>query len=90
RIAALRDSSGALVLRVSDTGIGIEAGDIERLFVEFQRVERDTARRAQGTGLGLALTRKLVEIQGGSIDLESTVNVGTTVTVRLPLAESVP
>ena len=61
--------------------------DIARLFVEFQRVERDTARRSQGTGLGLALTRKLVEIQGGTIDLDSVVNEGTTVTVRLPLPE---
>jgi PAS domain S-box-containing protein len=87
QVLARRDASGGLLLRVSDTGIGVEAEDIARLFVEFQRVERDTARRSQGTGLGLALTRKLVEIQDGTITLESVVNQGTTVTVQLPLSE---
>ncbi|MGB0133900.1 PAS domain-containing sensor histidine kinase, partial [Dokdonella sp.] len=85
RIHATKDASGGLVLRVFDTGIGMEPQDLACLFVEFQRVERDTARRSQGTGLGLALTRKLVEIQDGTIALDSVVNKGTTVTVKLPL-----
>jgi PAS domain S-box-containing protein len=77
-------SAGHLQLQVTDTGIGIEADDIARLFVEFQRVERGTAGRFQGTGLGLALTRKLVEIQHGSITVESEPGRGTTMTVQLP------
>jgi protein-histidine pros-kinase len=85
-ITVERLATGALRTTVSDTGIGIAREDLDQLFVEFQRVDRGTARRFQGTGLGLALTKKLVEIQGGSIAVESELDVGTVVTVDLPLA----
>ena len=84
RIDAASTPDGQLQLQVTDTGIGIAADDIARLFVEFQRVERGVAGRFQGTGLGLALTRKLVEIQHGTITVESESGRGTTMTVRLP------
>lgn len=83
-IAAL---SGANQLRIQirDNGIGINPGDLGKLFVEFQQLDSGSARRYEGTGLGLALTKKLVEFQGGKITVESTKNMGSTFTVMLPL-----
>ena len=60
-----------LMVSVSDTGIGIEAKDQERIFGEFKQIDSSYARRQQGTGLGLTLTRRLVELHGGRIWLES-------------------
>jgi PAS domain S-box-containing protein len=73
-------------LRVSDTGIGIKNEDMQRLFREFEQLETGTARRFEGTGLGLALTKKLVELQGGSIAVESEFGNGTTFSVTMPRA----
>jgi PAS domain S-box-containing protein len=70
---------------VRDSGIGIKPEDMERLFKEFEQLESGTARRYGGTGLGLALTRKIVEIQGGTIIVQSEVGKGSTFTVTLPL-----
>ncbi len=72
-------------LQVRDTGIGIKPEDLGKLFIEFQQLDVGFARRYQGTGLGLALTKKLVELQKGSITVESELNKGSTFTVRLPL-----
>jgi protein-histidine pros-kinase len=83
-IAGLLDT-GRLRLQVRDTGIGIKAEDIERLFVEFQQLDSSLARRYQGTGLGLALTKKIVEFQQGSITVESETGKGSTFTVILPM-----
>ncbi len=71
-------------IRVADTGIGIPQTDIPKIFNEFYRA--DNARRfsEEGTGLGLAIVRSIVEMQGGHIDVESTVGAGTTFTVLLP------
>ena len=71
---------------VSDDGIGIRAEDISRLFTEFEQLETGTARRFGGTGLGLALTRKLVELHGGAIDVESEFGKGSRFGVILPMA----
>jgi signal transduction histidine kinase len=84
------DTLAKLRLRVQDTGIGISAGDIEKLFIEFQQLDTAYARRAGGTGLGLALTRKIVELQGGTIGVESVVGRGTTITVTLPMSDERP
>ena len=73
-----------LQLQVTDSGIGIAPDDLEQLFVEFQRVDSQATRRVHGTGLGLALTKKLVELQGGTISITSALGKGTTVTVELP------
>jgi protein-histidine pros-kinase len=69
---------------VKDTGIGIKAEDMKRLFREFEQLESGAARRFEGSGLGLALSRKLVEHQRGSIDAESEYGKGSTFTVTLP------
>jgi PAS domain S-box-containing protein len=76
---------GRFRLVVSDDGIGIRAEDIGRLFTEFEQLETGTARRFGGTGLGLALTRKLVEVHGGTIDVESEFGKGSSFAVVLPI-----
>jgi PAS domain S-box-containing protein len=78
-------SGGArFALRVRDTGIGIPADQIDRIFREFEQLDTGPGRRYSGTGLGLPLTRKLVELMGGSITVRSEVGVGSTFTARLP------
>lgn len=71
-------------IAVQDTGIGIKPEDQERIFLEFERVEGAHQRQLQGTGLGLALTKKLVELHGGKIWVESEVGRGSTFTFTLP------
>lgn len=78
------DPTGHLRIAVSDTGIGIRPEDFPKLFVEFQQLDSGANRRYQGTGLGLALTRKIVEVQGGRINFTSNVGKGTTFVVSLP------
>ncbi|HEY4038402.1 MAG TPA: PAS domain S-box protein [Burkholderiaceae bacterium] len=82
------DLNGAaeLQLQVRDTGIGIKPEDFGRLFVEFQQLDSSAARRYQGTGLGLALTKKIVEFQRGSIRVASEQGKGSTFTIVLPLS----
>ncbi len=75
-----------LSLAVADTGVGLAAADLPRLFRAFEQIGDGRRRRGAGTGLGLALTRALVELHRGTISVESTPNRGSTFTVRLPLA----
>ena len=70
---------------VADTGVGIAPDDQEAVFEEFRQVGTDAARKHEGTGLGLALTRRFVELHGGNIWLESEVGVGSTFTFALPV-----
>ena len=80
--------SCSLRIRVADTGIGIKAEDQARIFEKFEQVDASPAREQEGTGLGLALTRKLVELHGGQIGVESDgiKGRGSVFTVLLPLA----
>ena len=71
-------------LEVTDTGVGIAAHQLDRLFVEFQQLESGLTKRHQGTGLGLALTKRLVEAQGGSVGVVSTPDRGSTFHAVLP------
>jgi signal transduction histidine kinase len=86
------DGQCSLRIRVADTGIGIKAEDQERIFDKFERGDSASAREQEGTGLGLALTRKLVELHGGSISVESegVKGRGSLFTVLLPLAPPEP
>jgi signal transduction histidine kinase len=79
------DGSGWIEVVVSDTGIGISAEDQKRIFREFEQVDGSHARRYEGTGLGLALTRRLVELQGGMVRVESEVGQGSRFVIRLPI-----
>ena len=72
------------VIQITDTGIGIAAEDIPKALAQFGQVDSALDRNYDGTGLGLPLTKALVELHGGSLDLKSEVGVGTTVTVRFP------
>jgi protein-histidine pros-kinase len=85
-ISAASEGVGSFKLAVRDSGIGIKPEDMARIFKEFEQLESGAARRYDGTGLGLALTRKIVEIQGGAIEVQSEVGKGSTFTVTLPLA----
>jgi PAS domain S-box-containing protein len=84
-ISAVLHETHNFKLSVEDNGIGIRPEDIERLFREFEQLESGAARRYEGTGLGLALTRKMVTLQGGGITVESEVGKGSTFSVVLPL-----
>jgi signal transduction histidine kinase len=87
-LVARRASAGGelLELRVTDTGIGIKAEDLPRLFQEFVQLEAAATKRYEGTGLGLALTKRLVELHGGRIRAESAgEGRGSTFTVVLPI-----
>ena len=70
---------------VRDTGIGIRERDLQRLFTAFSQLEDAKTRRREGTGLGLTITRELVERLGGRIDVSSTFGAGTTFRVVFPL-----
>jgi len=75
-------------ISVSDTGIGIAEGDHEAVFEEFRQVGTDYTKKSQGTGLGLALTRKFVELHGGRIWVNSEPGKGATFTFTLPFART--
>jgi protein-histidine pros-kinase len=84
-ILADRPQEGLLRIQVRDTGIGIREEDFGDLFVEFRQLDSGSTRRYDGTGLGLALTKKIIEFQGGTIAVASEVGQGSTFTVTLPL-----
>ncbi len=81
-----------VAVAVADTGIGISAEDQRLLFQPFSQVDTSLTRRHEGTGLGLALAKQLVELHGGTLEVESVPGAGSTFTVRLPLStpESLP
>lgn len=75
---------GGLAIEVKDTGIGIAPKDISRAMAPFGQVDNTLSRKYEGTGLGLPLTRKFVEIMGGTFNITSEVGKGTTITITLP------
>ncbi len=83
-LEAAVDGDGSFVIGITDSGIGIAPDDIATVMAPFSQVDSDLNRRYEGTGLGLPITKALVELHDGTFDLESEVGVGTTVTVRLP------
>lgn len=84
RVADHPDTGPGIEIAVTDTGIGIGVEDQEKLFREFTQVDGSLSRRHEGTGLGLALTRRLVELHGGQITVRSTPGEGSTFAVWLP------
>jgi two-component system, OmpR family, phosphate regulon sensor histidine kinase PhoR len=82
------DRKGEVVLEVIDTGTGIPAAEIERVFERFYR--RSESRKQEGFGLGLAIARRMVDVMGGRIGAESVEGMGSTFWVRLPVAQPSP
>ena len=83
-VRALPEGQDQLRLEVEDTGDGIAPQDLARLFVEFQQLEQGLSRRHAGTGLGLALTRRIAEAQGGSVGVRSVVGKGSVFHAVMP------
>jgi len=81
-VAAGRD--GQIQIRISDTGIGIPAGDLNRIFERFYRVDKARSRQVGGTGLGLSIVKHAIEQIDGSVAVESQLGSGSTFTVTLP------
>ncbi|XTZ13701.1 SpoIIE family protein phosphatase [Micromonospora echinospora] len=80
----LRPEDGQAVVTVTDTGIGVPAEEMPRLFERFHRIENARSRSNEGSGIGLALVKELVGLHGGGITADSVVGGGTTFTIRLP------
>ena len=78
------ESNDYLIFKVCDTGVGIPPNKLASVLRPFEQASSEYTRDHEGTGLGLAITKELIELHGGSIQIESTVNTGTTVSVRLP------
>ncbi|GIJ47853.1 histidine kinase [Virgisporangium aliadipatigenens] len=85
---AVAAADGHAVVTVSDSGVGVPEHEIPRLFERFHRIENARARSNEGSGIGLALVKELVDLHGGTIAAESTAGRGTTFTIRLPFGRA--
>jgi signal transduction histidine kinase len=83
------ESDALFRIEVEDTGIGVKSEDMHRLFAEFQQLDQGVAKKYPGTGLGLALTKRIVEAQGGKVSVKSVVGQGSTFSAVLPREVSV-
>ena len=84
----VKQEANNLLIAVADTGIGLPKASQGRVFERFYRVDKGRSKKMGGTGLGLSIVKHIVQFYNGSISLESQVNVGTTITVRLPNKET--
>ena len=89
RLKAWNSEDGGFVIQVVDTGVGIAPEDIPKALSHFGRIGNVFTRQQGGSGLGLPLAKTLVELHGGSLDLQSAVGQGTTATIRFPSARVV-
>jgi len=83
-IKVARTSSGSALIKVQDTGIGMTADQLKEAIKTFRQIENSMSRKFNGTGLGLPLTKALIEMHGGTLTLESVVDQGTEISVELP------
>jgi len=79
-----------IYIKIADTGYGIASEDIDKIFEKFYRVNREETADISGTGLGLATSKEIVALHGGAIDVNSQLNQGTEMIVKLPLTEVGP
>jgi two-component system cell cycle sensor histidine kinase PleC len=82
-------ADGQAVIRVKDTGVGIRPDDLPRVVLPFAQANHERTRRGEGTGLGLPLSKGLVELHGGTFEIASRLGIGTTVTIHLPISAAV-
>ncbi|MCS3797429.1 ATP-binding protein [Niastella sp. OAS944] len=83
----LGNADGFAVLKVKDTGVGIPAEELPRMFERFHRVQQVYGRTHEGTGIGLSLIKELVQLHSGEINVESELHVGSIFTVKIPLGK---
>ncbi|MEE8394091.1 MAG: ATP-binding protein, partial [Rhodospirillales bacterium] len=83
-ISASLDDGNACVLTVTDTGVGMDKKELAKAMAQFGRVDSGLERQHEGTGLGLPITMGLIELHGGTFEIESEKGRGTTVTVCFP------
>ena len=88
-VSTRHQAESGLMLAVTDTGIGIAADQQEKALAPFEQIDSSLSRKYAGTGLGLSLTKQLIELHGGTLSLVSEVGVGTTATVEFPPARTV-
>lgn len=84
KIIAKLENNGDMVIRISDTGMGIKKADLKKVMTEFGQVNNNLAKPKEGTGLGLPLSKGLMEMHGGTLSLESKIRVGTVASLRFP------
>lgn len=89
-IAAGMSAEGCVEIAVRDTGIGMSPQDVARVGEPFLQVDGRLARKFEGTGLGLVIAKRLIDMHGGTLRIESVLGAGTTMTVRLPAHRCVP
>lgn len=87
-ISAVQDNTGLVVVKVTDTGMGIQKSEIPRLGERFYRADKTRSRELGGTGLGLSIVKHLVKAHNGSIDIESQVGKGTAVSLTFPINQA--
>src|SRR5260370_29726265 len=87
---AVQRHSETVEISITDTGIGIAASDLGRLFREFQQLDAGAGRHQQGTGLGLALSKRLAALHGGDVRVASELARGRVFTIELPLQQPTP
>jgi len=80
-----RADDGHLAIDVTDTGAGIPANEVERIFERFYRVDRARSRELGGTGLGLSIVKHIAQVHGGTVTVRSAPGEGSTFTIRIPL-----
>jgi signal transduction histidine kinase len=80
----ITDNQGCIEIAVTDTGIGISAQDIEKIFGDFVRIKNEKTKNITGSGLGLSIVKKLTDNYGGKIEVASVPDQGSTFKVRLP------
>ena len=83
-LSAVMGKNGELLITITDTGIGMKPEDIETALTPFGQVDSRLARKYEGTGLGLPLTKNFIELHSGTLDIKSKVEAGTTVTITIP------
>src|SRR5690606_29876040 len=90
KLEVLKSEQDEVIIRVTDTGVGIARGKDHLLFERFSQIDAGFDKRVEGTGLGLAIVKNLASIMGGSVSFESVEGEGATFSVTLPLLRSSP